>query len=50
MKQMKSIALMAMGSAATLAYQKYKAPVTKAVTKAFNKTKKKADGALEDMM
>ncbi len=47
---MKSIALIAMGSAATLAYQKYKEPVKNAVTKAFKQTKKKANDALEDMM
>lgn len=41
---------MAMGSAATLAYQKYKEPMTKAAKKAFDQTKKKANEALEDMM
>lgn len=47
---MRNIALVAMGSAATLAFQKYKDPVSKAVTKAFRSTKKKANQALEDMM
>ncbi len=50
MNSMKNIALMAMGSMATLAYQKYKEPVKCAMTKAFKQTKQKANEALEDMM
>ncbi len=50
MKNIKAVALMAAGSAVTLAYQKYKEPVKCAVTKAFRQTKEKANEALEDMM
>jgi len=50
MNNMKNIALIAMGGAMTLAYQKYKEPVKSAMTKAFKQTKEKANEALEDMM
>ena len=45
MKMMKSVALMAMGSALTLVYQKYNKPFMKAVHNTF---KKAASGA-EDL-
>lgn len=50
MKTMKDVALIAMGSAATLAFQKYRKPVTDAVNKAFKETQKKANQALDEMM
>lgn len=53
MNMMKSVALMAMGSAATLAYQKYNKPMMKAMKKAFGKVTVKAEkmtDQLEDMM
>lgn len=53
MNTMRNIALMAMGSAATLAYQKYNKPVKNAMKKAFNKATNSADeltDKLEDMM
>ena len=50
MSTMKNIAMMAMGSAVTLAYQKYNKPVKNAVKKAFNKTMQKADNKLDEMM
>lgn len=37
MNTMRNVALMAMGSALTLAYQKYNKPVMKAVKNTFNK-------------
>ena len=42
MNTMRNIALMAMGSALTLAYQKYNKPMMKAVKNTFNKA---ANGA-----
>lgn len=50
MKLGKSMALMAMGAGAVLAYQKYNKPVMKKMEKVVDKTMKKADKRLEDMM
>ncbi len=47
---MKDVALIAMGSAATLAFQKYRKPVKDAVNMAFKETQKKANQALDNMM
>lgn len=47
---MSNIAFMAIGSVATLAYQKYNKQVYGAMRKTFNKTLKKADDALDDLM
>jgi len=50
MKMGKSIALMAIGAGALLAYQKYNKPVMKKIEKSIDKTMKKMDNKLEDMM
>ena len=50
MNMMKNVALMAMGSAITLAYQKYNKPMMNKVEKVVNKSLKKANDKLEDMM
>lgn len=50
MKFMKGLALMAMGAGATLAYQKYSKPAMRKIKKSINKTAKKMDDQLEDMM
>lgn len=50
MKFVKGMSLMALGVGATLAYQKYKKPMMKKMEKCMNKTTKKVDNKLEDMM
>lgn len=53
MNMMKNVALMAMGSAATLAYQKYNKPVMKAMKNAFSKATSQAEkltDQLDNMM
>lgn len=50
MKIGKNIALLAMGAGAVLAYQKYNKPVMKKMNKVVDKTIKKANNKLEDMM
>lgn len=50
MKVGKNIALMALGAGAVLAYQKYNKPVMKKMEKVVDKTMKKANNTLEDMM
>lgn len=50
MKFMKGFALMAMGAGATIAYQKYSKPAMRKIKKSINKTAKKMDDQLEDMM
>lgn len=50
MKIGKSVALMAMGAGAVLAYQKYNKPVMKKMEKVADNAMKKANKALEDMM
>ena len=50
MKIMKSLALMAMGAGATIAYQKYSKPAMKKIKRSINKTANKVSDELEDMM
>ena len=50
MKLGKSLALMGMGAGAVLAYQKYNKPVMDKMEKILDKTMKKANEKLEDMM
>lgn len=50
MKLGKSIALMGLGAGAVLAYQKYNKPVMAKMEKIVDKTMKKANDTLEDMM
>ena len=50
MKMGKSVALMAVGAASVLAYQKYSKPVMDKMEKTANKALKKADKKLENMM
>lgn len=45
----KSMALMAMGAGAVLAYQKYEKPVMKEASKKMKKVLKKSNQMLEDM-
>ena len=44
------MAMIAAGSALTLAYQKYNKPVMKAMKKTFDKSMQKMDKTLDDMM
>lgn len=44
------MAMVAMGSAMTLAYQKYNKPMMKAMKNTFNKSMEKMDKTLDDMM
>ena len=48
--KMKIIASMVAGSMATMAFQKYKKPMIKAMQKAMNMEKKMINDTLEDMM
>ena len=50
MKLGKSLALMGMGAGAVLAYQKYNKPVMDKMEKIVDKTMKKANEKLEEMM
>jgi len=50
MKWMKSLALMAMGAGATIAYQKYSKPAMRKIKNSINKTADKVGHELEDMM
>ena len=50
MKFVKGMSLMALGMGATIAYQKYSKPMMKAMKKKMNKTTKKVERQLEDMM
>lgn len=50
MKMTKDVFLMSLGAGAVLAYQKYKKPVMKKMDKLLDKTMKKANQKLEDMM
>lgn len=50
MKYAKVIAFMAMGSAATLLYQKYNKPIMKKVEQFADETINKANNALDEMM
>lgn len=46
----KTLALMALGGTAVLAYQKYNKPAMKKIEDAMNQGLKKANAKLEDMM
>ena len=48
--KLKDMALMGLGAGAVLMYQKYNEPVMKQMEKVMNKTIKKADKQLENMM
>lgn len=50
MKILKSMALVAMGAGAVLAYQKYSEPVMNKLSDIAEDTMKKANKKLEDMM
>ena len=50
MESMKAVAYMAMGSMATIMFQKFKDPMIKAMQKTMNKEKKMVNDMLEDMM
>lgn len=50
MKMGRSMALMAMGAGAVLAYQKYNKPIKKKMEKIADKAMHKANDKLEDMM
>lgn len=50
MKIGKSMILMGLGAGAVLAYQKYNKPVMEKMEKMVDKTMKKANEKLEDMM
>ena len=50
MDKMRDMAMIAVGSMMTIAYQKYNKPVMKAIKNTFNKTIKKMDKTLDDMM
>lgn len=50
MKVLKSMALVAMGAGAILAYQKYSEPVMNKLSDIAEDTMKKANKKLEDMM
>ena len=50
MKVLKSMALVAMGAGAVLAYQKYSEPVMNKLSDIAEETMKKANKKLEDMM
>ncbi len=50
MNKIRDIALMAMGGAITLAYQKYNKQMAKTLKKQFDKTVKQADAKLDEMM
>lgn len=50
MKMGRNVALMAVGAASVLAYQKYRKPVMDKMEKTANKALKKADKKLENMM
>lgn len=50
MKLVKDMALMGLGAGAVLAYQKYNKPVMDKMEKIVDKTMKKANKKLEDMV
>ncbi len=50
MNKVKNVALIMMGSAATLAYQKYNKPVKNKIEKIFNKALNETDKMLDEMM
>lgn len=48
--KMRDMAMITMGSMLTMAYQKYNKPMMKAMKQCFNKSMRKMDKTLEDMM
>ena len=50
MKLGRNLALMALGAGAVLAYQKYNKPVMKKMEKVVDRTMKKTNDTLENMM
>ena len=48
--KMRDMAMMAMGGALTLAYQKYNKPMMKAMKQSLNKSVNKTNKMLDDMM
>lgn len=50
MDKMRDMAMIAVGSMMTIAYQKYNKPVMKAIKNTFNQSMKKMDKTLDDMM
>lgn len=48
--KMRDVAMIAVGSMATMAYQKYNKQVMKAMKDTFNDTMKKMDKTLDNMM
>ena len=48
--KLRDMAMMAMGGAVMLAYQKYNKPMMKAMKKTFNKSVNKMNKTLDDMM
>ena len=48
--KMRDMAMIAMGSMLTMAYQKYNKPMIKAMKHTYNQSMRKMDKALEDMM
>ena len=50
MKMAKDVALMAVGAGAVMAYQKYKKPAMEKMEKVVNKSIKKANKKLDEMM
>ena len=44
------MAMLAMGSMLTMAYQKYNKPVMRAMKQTYNQSMRKMDKALDDMM
>lgn len=50
MNAIKSMALMAIGAGAVLAYQKYEKPMIKQMDKSMKKAVKKTNKALDDMV
>ncbi len=50
MKYGRSLMLMALGAGTVLAYQRYNKPIMRKMEKMFNKTMRKAENELENMM
>lgn len=48
--KMRDMAMIAMGSMLTMAYQKYNKPMMKAMKQTYNQSMRKMDKVLDDMM
>lgn len=48
--KIRDMAMIAMGSMLTMAYQKYNKPMMKAMRQTYNESMRKMDKALDDMM